>query len=240
MPFRRGPRYAPYTAASFRALNRLPVDRCGLLLQVSSGKRALFFGDGQQGGIELDKGGVHCRMLGVTAVAIGGGWDGRCCLLAAKGEEGPLPRKTRLVLHVELKSRDIRLKVSALIDGTPAMGCTLLKDEYRFVWPGAGIHKGLVRFGIDEDVVEYVLIAHLHRRVIAHVEPRSQVNPLPVTLREFQLAALGEFRATSRCSRFAEDWWREESCGTQQQGYRSAYHAGSIALSFLEGERLLR
>ncbi len=76
----------------------------GRFLQVRGGKRALFFGDGQQGRIELDKSGVHCRMLGVTAVAVRRSWDWLCRLLATKSEERPLTRKTRLVLNVELKS----------------------------------------------------------------------------------------------------------------------------------------
>jgi hypothetical protein len=143
----------------------------GSLLQVSGGKRALSFGDGQQGGIKLDKGGVDCRMLGVTAVAIRRGWDCLCRLLARKGEEGPLPRKTRLVLHVEFNVHEPRLKVAALVDGAFRLGCAPLKDQHRLVWPRAGVHKGLVRFGIDEDVVEHVLVAHLHCRVVAHVKP---------------------------------------------------------------------
>jgi hypothetical protein len=152
----------------------LRLDRCGRIVQVRSGKRALFFGDGKQGRIELDKRGVHCRMLCVTTVAVGGGRDCLCRLPAIKGEERPFTRKTRLVLYVELKSHDIGgLKISVLIDGAFPLGSTHLKNQHRLVRPGAAGDKSFVRFGIHKDVVEDVVVTHLHRGVNSGVLPNA-------------------------------------------------------------------
>ena len=69
------------------------VDGVGDLLEVGRGECLLGGGDGEQGWVELNEGGVHGSVIGVARVAVGGEWSHLGGLVVVEAEEGPLARK---------------------------------------------------------------------------------------------------------------------------------------------------
>ena len=155
---------------------------CGLFL-VRSSQGALALCDRQKRGIELDKRGVDCSMFAVAAIATGGGWGHLCGLAVVEAKECPVAWKTRTVLYVHLKPHDAgALIVASLVDGAFALSAANFKHEHRLVGPCSSLYESFVRLGIYKDIVEHVVVACLCRGAVAHVEPRGEVDPLPIVL----------------------------------------------------------
>src|ERR1700678_1637109 len=91
------------------------------LLLVRRSQRSLTLRDGQQRGVELNERGIHGRMSSVAAIAVGGSRNHLRGFSIIQAKEGPLPRKTRLVLYMHLHRHHFgTLIISFLVDGTLA------------------------------------------------------------------------------------------------------------------------
>src|ERR1700682_5331774 len=122
--------------------------RCNLFL-VGRGQRTLTLGDRQQSWIELHKCGVHSRMCGVAAIAVGGSWDHLRGLAVVKGKESPLPRKMCFVLQVHFKGHDLAaLIVAFLVNRAFALGAAAFNYEHCFVGPAARLQQCPIRLRI--------------------------------------------------------------------------------------------
>jgi hypothetical protein len=162
------------------------------LLEVGGGEGGFAASDGEECGVELDEGGVDGGVVGVAGVA------GCCCgghfggFGVVEAEEGPLAGEAGLVFDVDFEAHAVgALEVALLVDGTSAFGAADFEDQHGFVGPGAGLEEGFVRFGIDEDVVEHVVIGCLRVGVVAHVEAGGEVDPFAIVFGELELAVVG-------------------------------------------------
>ena len=151
--------------------------------KVAGGEGRLRFGDGEQGWVELDEGGVYGGVLGVAGVAGSRGWNHFGGFDLVEAEEGPVAGEAR-VFDVDFKAHDLSaLEVAFLIDGAFAFGPADFKDEHGFVGPGARREEGFVGLGVDEDVVEHVMVGHTchgGRGVVADVEAGGEVDPFAI------------------------------------------------------------
>src|SRR5271163_2795792 len=110
---------------------------CSYLLLVGGSQRALTPGYRQQSWIKLDKRIVHSCMVGVAAIATGGGWNhlrGCCFTVAIEAKEGPLSGETYLVLHMRLDRHDAgALIIARLIYRALALGAASFDQQDRLV-----------------------------------------------------------------------------------------------------------
>ena len=83
------------------------------------------------------------------------------------------------------------LKVSLLINGALALGLTDFEHHHGLVGPSTRFNERFVRLGIDEDVVEHVMVHRHQTGVVTHVEPGGEIHPLPIVLRQFHLTVTG-------------------------------------------------
>src|SRR5277367_2936201 len=168
------------------------------LFPIRGGEGTLADGDRQQRRIELDKRRVYSRMVGMATVAVSRRRNHLGGFAFIEAKEGPFARKTRFVFYVHLEPHSGTLVVSFLINRTLPLRATNFEHEYGFVRPSACLNKCLVGVRIDKDVVEHVMVAHLHRRVVTHIEPGAQVHPVPIMLWEPELRVAGIFRTRTR------------------------------------------
>ena len=104
----------------------------------------------------------------------------------SKREESPAifesSLKTRGVLHVNLDCGEPCLHMSAGVDRHVAIGIADFQDQNRFIRPGPGFYKRLVRGRRREHVVEsrIALRVRLAGGSIGHREPRAQENPFAI------------------------------------------------------------
>src|ERR1700733_16007296 len=176
----------------------LPLCGCSNLFLVCSSECTLALSDRQQSWIELDKCCVHSRVGGVATVAVSRHWNHLGDFAVIKAKEGPLAWKTRFVFYVHLESHGGALVVAFLVNRTLPFRAANFEHEHGFVGPGARLYKCLVRLRIYKDIVEHMMVAHLHRWAITHVESGSQVHPLPIVLGELELRVAGIFRTRIR------------------------------------------
>ena len=82
------------------------------------------------------------------------------------------------------------------------------ENEHGFVGPGSGGEEGFVGLGIDEDVVEHVVIGRLLGGAVAHVEAGGEVDPVAVVLGTLELGVGGVLRGCAWPWRVC--WWVTE------------------------------
>ena len=146
------------------------------------------FGNINQSWIELDEGGVDGCVLFVAGVAGRFFRDHLGRILVIESEECPFAREAGFILDVNLASHQLRgLKMTTLIDGGIAARATHLKHEHGFVRPGAGLQEGFVRIWVDKNRVKHRVSSRTALK-IAHIDARTQVDPLTIICREDQLA----------------------------------------------------
>ena len=69
------------------------LEGVGDLLEVGGGECIFGGGDGEQGWVELDEGGLDGSVIGLARVAAGGEWSHFGGLIVVEAEEGPLAGK---------------------------------------------------------------------------------------------------------------------------------------------------
>ncbi len=151
----------------------------------------MFLAIGKKRWIELNEGGVNRAVSGVAGIAVGRGGNHFAGVPVVEAEEGPLTGEARFVLDVNFAPHNFgALIASLLIDGAFVDGAAHFENEHRFVGPGAGFNKFLVRLRIHEDVVEHV-VAHLHAGRVAHVESGGEVDPFAIIFGKLELRVAG-------------------------------------------------
>src|SRR5581483_866084 len=205
----------------------------GGVLQVGSAQRAPGLCDRQQRRVELHACGVHSAMLGMTAIAIRGGGYHLRSLALIEAKECPLAREAGFVFDMDLDSHDLGgLEVALLVDRGLPFRAPCLQHHHRLVRPGTGFDERLVSLGIYEDVVEHVVIHGRERRVITHVEPGREIDPLPVILGQLHLAIAGELgRHGWRGLPATKREGGHDNQHGQQSGFRRNHHAGQYPWS---------
>jgi hypothetical protein len=165
-------------------------------------------GDWEEGGVELDEGGVDGGVLGVAGITGGGGrghfgCGQRACGAGGGGwasdrsgfeaEEGPVALRVEagFVFEVDFEAHEFGvLEIAGLVDGTFAFGAADFEDKHGFVGPRAGLQESLVGFGIHKNIIEHVVV-HIHGGGVAHVEASGDVDPLAIVGGETELAVGG-------------------------------------------------
>ena len=202
---------------------------CGLgLVFVGGAEGAFGLGDGEEGWIELDEGGIDCGVSGVAGVAGLGGGNHLGGFVVVESEERPFAGEAGFVFDMDFDVHVAGLEVALLIDGAFAFCSSVLEHDHGLVGPGAGFDEGLVGFGVDEDVVEHVVAGHLHAGGIAHVEAGGQVDPFAVVPGKVELAVGGVDRGWCVRGIALGDGEGESEGAEQKGGLEWHEHRGSV------------
>jgi hypothetical protein len=199
------------------------------LSQVRGAECSVALRDRQQRRIELNKRGVCRSFGGVAAIARSGYRDHAGSRTPLEVEESPLLRKTGFVFQVHIDPNHGTLTSSFLIriGGTHVLGCALFDHEHGLVRPCSGLQECLVRFGIDEKIVEEAVFACLHvRRVGSRLEVGGEPDSFAIVLGKPELCIRGIFRAFTgwRIGLLLRADAKERDCQQQEDGLRSGEH----------------